>query len=227
MAGATPGPDAFLDRLEAADREALLSAGRPRHYRAGETILRAGDPGDSVVLIAQGRVKIVAPAPDGTEAVLSLRGAGSLLGDLAVVDDTTPRMATVIAVDPVVCRVVRAVDFRSIVAGRPAVAMELMRMIAARLRSSDRRRVEFGVYDTTRRVARWLADLAGSEGRPAGTEIVLRDALTQDELAGIVGASRESVARAFATLRELGLVSTGRRQVVVLDPAGLRRFADM
>ncbi len=225
VAGATPAPDAFLDRLDLGDRGALLDAGHPRHYRAGETIFRAGEPGSSVVLVTQGRVKVIAPSPTGSETVISLRGAGDLLGELAAIDDTTPRVATVVALDPVVCRVMRAAEFRSIVAERPAIAIELLRMVAARLHSSDQRLVDVGAYDTTRRVARLLAEMATADGRPSGTGVVLKDALTQDELAGLVGASRESVARALATLRELGLVSTGRRHVVVLDLIGLERYA--
>jgi CRP/FNR family cyclic AMP-dependent transcriptional regulator len=73
-------------------------------------------------------------------------------------------------------------------------------------------------------VAHLLVDLA-AEGTPSSTGVLLRNGLTQDDLAGMVGTSRESVARAPATLRELGLVSTGRRQVAVLDLAGMREFA--
>ncbi len=220
-----PATDTFLGRLEEADREALLNAGHARHYRAGESIFAIGDPGDFVVLIILGRVKVFAPSAPGTETVLSLGGPGDLVGELsAIEDEPTPRVATVVALDAVVCRVVRASEFRSLVAGRPAVALELLRMIADRLRSSDRRRVEFGAYSTTRRVARLLVDLAADTGL-SGTVVVLRSGLTQDDLAGMVGASRESVARALATLRTLGFVSTGRRQVAVLDLVGLREFA--
>jgi CRP/FNR family transcriptional regulator, cyclic AMP receptor protein len=220
-----PDQGTLLARLDEADRQALLNAGRPKHYRSGESIFVVGDPGRFVALIVQGRVKVFAPSGRGTETVLSLRGPGDLVGELsAIEDEPPPRMATVVALDAVVCRVVRAEEFRSLVADRPAVALELLRMIADRLRSSDRRRVEFGAYGTTRRVAHLLVDLA-AEGTPSDTGVVLRNGLTQDDLAGMVGASRESVARALATLRELGLVSTGRRQVAVLDLAGMREFA--
>jgi CRP-like cAMP-binding protein len=216
----------LLARLDEADRGALLSAGHPRHYRVGESIFVMGDPGSFVVVIIEGRVKVFAPSAPGTETVLSLLGPGDLVGELsAVEDEPTPRMATVVALDAVVCRVVRAGEFRSLVAGRPGIALELLHMIAARLRTSDRRRVEFGAYGTTRRVARLLVDLA-ADGRPSGTTVVLRSGLTQDDLAGMVGASRESVARALATLRTLGFVSTGRREVAVLDLTALRGFAD-
>jgi CRP/FNR family transcriptional regulator, cyclic AMP receptor protein len=220
-----PEPGTLLARLDEADRQALLNAGNPKHYRVGESIFAMGDPGRFVALIIRGRVKVFAPSARGTETVLSLLGPGDLVGELsAIEDEPPPRMATAVAVDAVVCRVVRAGEFRSLMADRPAVALELLRMIAARLRSSDRRRVEFGAYGTTQRVARLLVDLA-AEGKASGTVVALSNGLTQDDLAGMVGASRESVARALATLRTLGFVSTARRQVAVLDLAGLREFA--
>jgi CRP/FNR family transcriptional regulator, cyclic AMP receptor protein len=225
MVGGTPATGAFLDRLAPADKAAVLSAGHPRHYRAGETIFVAGDPGGFVVLITEGRAKVTAPSPTGVDTVLSLRGPGDLIGELTAVDDEpTPRTATVVALDAVICRVVRAEDFRSMLADHAAITIELLRMVAARLRSSDRRLVEFGSYDIARRVARLLADMADDEGRPSDAGLVLPGGLSQDDLAGLVGGSRESVARALGVLRSLGFVSTGRRRVVVRDLAGLRGY---
>jgi hypothetical protein len=94
--------------------------------------------------------------------------------------------------------------------------------------SSSAQRTSCPNTDTRRHgddVAHLLVDLA-AEGTPSSTGVLLRNGLTQDDLAGMVGASRASVARALATLRELGFVSTGRRQVAVPDLAGLREFAD-
>ena len=216
-----------LDDLGSADRAALLEAGTARHYRKGEPLFVAGDAGGFVVLITEGRVKVTAPAPNGAEAVLSLRGPGDLVGELsALEDEAVERGATVVALEPVVCRVVRAEDFREILASRPAISLGLLRMVSARLRASDRRLVEYGAYDTVRRLARLLAEMAGADGREPerGRVHVLRTGLTQDDLAGMVGASRESVARGLATLRSLGLVTTGRGHVDVRDLPGLRTF---
>jgi CRP/FNR family transcriptional regulator, cyclic AMP receptor protein len=225
MVGATPAAGAFFNRLEPADKAAVLSAGHPRHYRAGETIFMVGDPGSFVVLITEGHAKVTAPSATGVDTMLCLRGPGDLIGELTAIDDEpTPRTATVVALDAVVCRVVRAADFRSILASHAAIAIEVLRMLAARLRSSDRRLVEFGSYDIARRVARLLADMADDEGQPSGAGLVLPGALSQDDLAGFVGGSRESVARALGVLRSLGFVSTGRRRVVVRDLAGLRDY---
>jgi CRP/FNR family transcriptional regulator, cyclic AMP receptor protein len=227
----TSTPGTFLDGLALADRAALVDAGTARHYRKGEPLFVAGDAGGFVVLITGGRVKVTAPAPTGAEAVLSLRGPGDLVGELsALADAPEERVATVVALEPVTCRVVRSGDFRALLAEHPAMALGLLRMVAARLNAADRRIVEFGAYDTVRRLARLLADLADTAGtgRPRvgpGAQVhVLRTGLTQDDLAGMVGASRESVARGLATLRSLGLVSTGRGRVDVRDLPGLRTF---
>ena len=131
------------------------------------------------------------------------------------------RSARVSALDPVTCRVVRSAEFRAVLRAHPDVGLELLRMLSARLRSADRRIIEFGVYDTTRRVARLLADLAGHPGPIRGRSTV---DLSQDDLAGLVGASRESVVRALTTLRSLELVTTARRRVEVLDMAALQSF---
>lgn len=234
MRADTSTASAFLDRLAPDGRAALVGAGTARHYRKGEPLFVAGDAGGFVVLIIEGRVKVTAPVPNGTEAVLSLRGPGDLVGELSALEDVPlERVATVVALEPVVCRVIRADDFRSILARHPAIALGLLRMVSARLRAADRRIVEYGAYDTVRRLARLLVEMAGD--RPATTGIgggygpgvhVLRTGLTQDELASMVGASRESVARALATLRSLGLLSTGRGRIEVRDLPGLRIFGD-
>ena len=133
MRADTSTPGTFLDGLAPADRAALVGAGTARHYRKGEPLFVAGDAGGFVVLITGGRVKVTAPAPTGAEAVLSLRGPGDLVGELALADAPDERAATVVALEPVTCRVVRSDDFLAILAEHPAMALGLLRMMAARL----------------------------------------------------------------------------------------------
>ena len=213
----------FVERLGPAARARLAAAGTRRHYRAGEMLFLAGDPATFVVVIEQGLAKVTAQAPDGAETVLSLRGPGDLLGEMAAVEETPePRTASVWALEPIRCRVVHGGEFRNLLTEQPEIAVELLRMVALRVHAAGRRLVEFGALDTTRRVARVLAELATQAGGGAGRPRHVK--LSQDDLAGLVSASRESVVRALAALRALDLVSTGRRRIAVTDLEGLRTF---
>jgi CRP-like cAMP-binding protein len=202
--------------------DALRALGRTRTYRRGTLVFAEGDRSDFVVVVLDGRLKILASTERGDESVLGIRGAGSLVGELAAFDGE-PRTASAIALDPVTVRMITAAEFRDFVNTRPGAAVELIRMLMRRLREGDRRRVEFGSYDATARVARLLRDLAGQQVRSDGGPVQIR--LAQRELAGLVGASRESVARALATLRDRDLVATGRGTVTLFDLDALGRVA--
>jgi CRP/FNR family transcriptional regulator, cyclic AMP receptor protein len=216
----------FLDRLSPADRDALVATGREHSYRRDAVVFHEGDRSGYAVLIVAGRVKIVTSASDGTETVLSLRGPGDLVGEMAVIDDpATPRSATVVAIEPLRCRVLLGVDLLAYFDRHPRAMVELLRMLAARLRASDQRRVEHGAYTTTHRLAALLVELADAYGRPDDLGLRVEAGLSQVELAGLVGASRESVARGLALLRDKGYIATGRRSLLVRNLAGLRAFA--
>ena len=105
--------------------------------------------------------------------------------------------------------------------------MGLLTLLVERLREADRQRVEFGSLDVPHRVARLLVDLvesgAGDSDDGGATEIGIH--LTQEELAGMVSASRESLARALGAIRKRGLIRTGRRSIIVLDIDRLRAYA--
>ena len=103
--------------------------------------------------------------------------------------------------------------------------MALLRLVTSRLRDADRKRVEFGAFDIAARVAGRLVELADRFGEPVPDGVRIPVPLSQDELAGWVGASREAVAKALRVLRDRGLLTTGRRTMTVLDLDGLRRRA--
>jgi len=98
-------------------------------------------------------------------------------------------------------------------------------MLSSRLRDADRKRIEFGAYDTLGRLATRLLELVERFGEPTERGVRIALPLTQDELAGWIGSSREAVARALQALRARGYVETRRRTIVVLDLDALRRRA--
>jgi CRP-like cAMP-binding protein len=177
-----------------------------------------------VLVLLDGRVKITAPTVDGHEAVLGFRGPGDLVGELGAVDGR-PRGASVSALEPVTALACAGTDFRALLKSQPAVGAALLRVVVERLRGADDERADFGAHDVLGRVARRLCELAERFGtqEDGGIEIALP--LTQEELAGWCGASREAVAKALATTRKLGWIETGRRTILITDIEALRTYA--
>lgn len=225
MPAETGGSGGFAGALTAADLEALRAAGRSRRYPAGATMLLEGDRSASVILIESGRVKISSFTEDGREIVLAVRVAGDLLGELSVIDGEA-LSATAAAVDDVRATVVPADEFKQYLSTHAAASLALLEIVTARLRDADRKRIEFGAYDSVGRVARRLLELAerfGESVKGGGVKIALP--LSQEEIAGWTGSSREAVSKALRALRERDVIDTARKVITVLDMDALRKRA--
>ena len=220
-----PAPQTgFLAELGEDERAALERRGTVRRHAAGEVLFHERDASDRVVVVRAGRVKVASVTDDGREVVFAFRGPGDLLGELSAIDGA-PRSATVSAVEEVEAVSVAASEFRAFLQDHPRVALLLLEMLSRRLRDADRKRVEFAAYDTVGRVAARLVELAAAHGQPAGAGVRITLPLSQDELAGWTGSSREAVSKGLQMMRSLGWVETGRRRITVLDLEALRRRA--
>jgi len=212
----------FLGELDPADRGAITSLSRPRRFPVGSTLMHEGQAGTEVMFLVAGRVKITYLTVEGRQAILDFRGPGELLGELAVVDGK-PRTHAVEAIETVEVLAMPAAAFKDLVGTRPNIANQLLRHVIRRFRDSDRKLVEFGASHTIGRVAARLVEMVERFGTVTANGHVIDLPITQEELAGWTGASREAVAKALHSLRELGLISTERRQFTVLDLEGLER----
>ncbi|MEU9890778.1 Crp/Fnr family transcriptional regulator [Sphaerisporangium sp. NPDC051011] len=218
----SPEPGEFLSLLTADEIADLTAAGRTRRWDRGATVMTEGDTADWVLVLTSGRVKVSSHTAGGTEVVLAIRGPGALLGEMSGISDE-PRSGTVTALEPVEGVVIR--EFAGFLNEHGRVAVLLLRLVVGRLRDSDRKRVEYGAFDTTGRVATRLVELAERFGEPTNGGVKVALPLSQDELAGWTGASREAVSKALRSLRDRGLIETGRRRVTIYDLEGLRRRA--
>jgi CRP/FNR family cyclic AMP-dependent transcriptional regulator len=219
-----PAATGFLGGLQPAERDALLQRGRRRKIRAADTLFHEGDASDWVAVLLRGRAKVSYYTEAGGEVILGVRDPGDLLGELSALDGAT-RSATVTAIDEVEALVLTADAFRLFLESYPRLALELVKSLVARLRDADVKRVEFGAYDSVGRVARRLIELADRFGKEGPDGVTIELPISQQELAGWTGSSRESVAKALSALRRLGWVDTGRRQMVIRDLDALRRRA--
>ncbi|GAA4133010.1 Crp/Fnr family transcriptional regulator [Actinomadura keratinilytica] len=236
-------PGSFLAELTSAERAELERRARVRVFARGEVLFAEGEPSTWVAVLLAGRVKAYSHREHGGEALLAVRGPGALLGEVAAIDGQ-PRSATVATLEPARALTLTAPQFMAFLQDNGRVSLLMMRMLCQRWRDADRKRVEFGMFDATGRVAQRLVELAErfgvpyeptGRGRPAAGAASGRGAgkqsvritlnLSQEELAGWVGASREAVSKALRTLRRHGWIETGRRRVIVHDLQALRRHA--
>jgi CRP/FNR family transcriptional regulator, cyclic AMP receptor protein len=202
---------------------ALRSEGRRVRFRRGQALFTQGDRAERVFVIERGWVMITSMAPGGREIVLGLRGPGDVIGDLSALDDA-PRSATALAVGEVEATVTPSSALtRALSDG--GTAMDLLRVLASRLRDADRKRLEFAALDTLGRVAWRLDELSERFGEQTADGIEVELPLSQEQLASWCGASREATVKALATLRKLGCIATGRRSVLIRDLDALRRHA--
>jgi len=216
----------FWSALTQQERDEFSVRGRLRRWRRGEVLFHEGGESEWVAVVQTGRVKASSHTATGSEVVLAVRGPGALLGELSAID-REPRSATLQALEPVTALVMASPDFEGYLLSHGRIAYLLMRMLSQRLRDADRKRIEFGAQDTTGRVAARLVELAerfGTAGERGEIHIALR--LSQDELAGWVGSSREAVSKALGVLRSAGWIRTSRLSVVVVNLGALRERSE-
>jgi CRP-like cAMP-binding protein len=199
------------------DLEELAAGLRRRRYARGQVIFTQGDPGNSLCVIEEGRVRIVVGSDDGKELVLRVLGPGDFFGELALLDGE-PRSADAVAQEACQLLLLQRSDFLSFLETRPKVAITLLAAISRKLRLTTQQAQDVAFLDVPARVARTvLAQASAQNGGPA----VCR--LTQNELAGIVGATRESVNKWLGYYERQGLIKRQRGAVTILKPDGLRR----
>jgi CRP/FNR family cyclic AMP-dependent transcriptional regulator len=216
--------ETFLEALTPEEAADLRASGRERHYDPSVALFHEGDDAGSVIVLLAGRVKLTVPSSSGREVIVAVRGPGDLLGELAALVDA-PRSATVASIEPVDALIVAGSAFAAFLDRNPRVALVILRLVAERLLYADLQQAQFATHDVVGRVAHRLVELTDRFGVESAEGIVLDVPLSQEELAGWTGASREAVNKALQVLRSLHMIQTGRRRLTVLDADGLRRLA--
>lgn len=205
--------------------EALIAAMDYLDLARGDVIFAEGEEGDSLYIVLDGKVKLARRAPDGRENMLAIMGPSDMFGELSIFDPG-PRTATAIAVtDARLARLSHAA-LRPWTSERPKIAEQLLRVLARRLRRTNDALSDMIFTDVPGRVAKNLLQMANRFGtrEPDGSLRVTHD-LTQEELAQLVGASRETVNKALADFATRGWLRLEGKSVVILDNLRLARRA--
>ena len=198
----------------------LLTCVQHRSYPRNAFILRAGEETDALYIILSGRVKVLIPDEEGHEVILSMIGPHEFFGEMGLLDEL-PRSASVETLEA--CEMLRLskAGFTNILKDNFELAMLIIRNLVRRLREADRKIESLALIDVYGRVARLLIDMAENVD---GKWIVER-APPKQEIARLIGASREMVSRVVKDLQRKGLIRAEKRRIHVLDKQSMQRRA--
>nr|WP_042180575.1 Crp/Fnr family transcriptional regulator [Kibdelosporangium sp. MJ126-NF4]CEL14457.1 transcriptional regulator, Crp/Fnr family [Kibdelosporangium sp. MJ126-NF4]CTQ88822.1 cAMP-binding proteins-catabolite gene activator and regulatory subunit of cAMP-dependent protein kinases [Kibdelosporangium sp. MJ126-NF4] len=208
----------FWRQLTSAQRDQLAKIGTKVCYEEGDQILRQGAPDRHLVVVLAGVVKVVTSYSNGLQRVLTLRGPGALLGEIAALT-ALPRTAGVAATSKVTALLINNVEFAAATRADQALHDQVEQALAERLLATNQQLVEAFVPAVLPRLAGLLASL----GDQLETAVL---PISQPDLASLAATSEASVARSLRALRARGLIRTGRRRIEVIDSPGLRAYAE-
>jgi CRP-like cAMP-binding protein len=185
----------------------LFAAARPLHLKADQMLFLAGDPPDGCYLIEEGLLKVTMVSPAGGERILAILGAGTVVGELAMIDGGS-RSSSVCAVRETDLRFISRTDFQSFTDAHPEVTRHIMTVLAKRLRDTNMAIAAASFLSLKGRVARALLNLAEAFGNDVGSgRILIRQKVSQSDLAAMAGIARENVSRILNDWKRLKLVT--------------------
>ncbi len=188
----------------------------------GERLFEEGASGNQLYVVLDGKIKLTRAAADGRENLLSVVGPGEMFGELSLFDPR-PRTASAIAVTDSRLGALAHDDLRNWLTGRPDVALHLLQALAQRLRRTNDVMADLVFTDVPGRVAKALLDLADRFGAVRDEGLQVNHDLTQEELAQLVGASRETVNKALADFAARGWLQLSAKSVLLIEPDRLRK----
>jgi len=196
----------LLSELGVLDVEKLLNHSNTKTYPANTIIINEGDESNSFYIIKEGKVKVFVSDEDGKEVILNILEKDQYFGELALLDDQ-PRSASVITARKSILYVISKSDFIGFVKSEPVIAFNLIRSLTRQIRSLTLNVKSLALMDVYGRVAHTLLDLSKEvDGR-----LVIEQKLTQQEIANMVGSSREMVSRILTDLTRGGYISVEKK----------------
>ncbi len=208
----------LLRSVPAQDIEAVAGVSRLRTYRRGQLVFTTGEPGDTLIVVVTGRVKVVVRSADGGELTLTIVHPGGTIGDVSVADGG-PRSADAETVEASQLLLVPREAIQDICSREPSAAQALASSAAASLRRLTEAASDLVFLDLPRRLAKVLLN------QPRDADGTLRPGLRQEDLAHQVGGTRQSVNAALSGFQRRGWIEVRDRTVIIRQVAALDRFA--
>jgi len=217
---------ALFDGLSEADMAAIGHATTMTHCVRGQQILTPDDPPDRIHIIKKGRVRVYRVTPDGKQLTLDIHERGTILGDMSLLGQSRLPEAFADAIDDAVICTITPDQLRQLIERFPTIGVNLIRHLSGRLQSAERELESLAYQRVDQRLARKLLDLARRFGSPTEGGTLIDARLTQQELAEMIGTTRETLAHTLSDFRRRGLLATVQHRVVIRDAERLAGIAD-
>ena len=206
--------------LDESARSELARYLKPAKYKKEAVVLSREEPGSALFLLAKGKVKVVLYGPSGREVILSMLKDGDFFGEMSLLDGQ-PRSASVVAVADSEVLMLDRNDFVRFIETKPSVVLSILGEMSRRLREADQKIGSLALLDVYGRVARALLDLARKEGEKTDAGVVVKERPTHQQLAGMVGTSRETVSRVMSELQKQGYLRTQGKRLILTQGEAL------
>jgi CRP-like cAMP-binding protein len=213
----------LFDGLSQTEMQEMERITRMQAVKNRQPLYLPGDPSSNVYLLKQGRVKLASTAVSGKEVTFEILEPGEIFGELEVLEGL-PRETAAEALDDTLICVIRREDFDKYLEAHPNITVRLTKLIGLRLRRIQSRVEDLVFRDVPARLAHLLLELRKTDGVPDGTSIRLRVKLTHQEIANLIGCSRETVSTTLGQFREQGLIRMEGRSIAILNPDHLTRL---
>lgn len=197
--------------LNESEKQLLIRAARKKTYPKNTIILSEGDNTDSLYMVCKGQVKVSIVDEYGKEVILALLGPGEYFGEMSAMADGAARSACVVTREACEVMVLQKDDFRKIIKDNPDVIIALLRKSMERLREANKKIESLALLDVYGRVARLFTNLS----KPCGGAQVIEERLTHQDIANMVGSSREMVSRVLKELTLGGYITVTHKTITI------------
>ncbi|MBI5875889.1 MAG: Crp/Fnr family transcriptional regulator [Deltaproteobacteria bacterium] len=200
--------------LAGKDIKTLAKMGERRQWLKGSQIISEGEEGDALYLILSGKVKVVLYGEEGKEIVLSIMKEGDVFGEMALFDGE-PRSANVEVIEDAECFIIHGDDLLNYIKIHPAVALNFLAHLSKRLREADKKIGGLALLDVCGRIAHTLLSIANAGSNMQGTGVISIERLTHEDIAAMIGSSREVVSRALKKMANEGYIKIEKKRFVL------------
>jgi CRP/FNR family transcriptional regulator len=203
----------------------IIELQKTKKYKKGEIIFYEGDKGEAFFFVKSGKVKIYKTSLDGRDITLNILGEGSIFAEVTLFNDIN-YPATVEVLENSEIGMILNKDIEQMILNNTTLALQIIKVLTKRLYRSQKTLKEMAFSDTYNRISRTLLDLCERHGKKMELGIEIDTAITRQDIANMVGTSRETVSRVISELKKEKILDTSSKKIIVMDKNKLTECID-